>query len=62
MDEEARAVVIQNPGEGDSDVQSGEEEEEAPSGELKISEYDYLLSMPLWSLSEEKVAELNLSS
>lgn len=39
-----------------------EEPEEVESGELKINEYDYLLNMPLWSLSEEKVAELNLAS
>ena len=28
-------------------------------GEVPAKEYDYLLTMPLWSLSEEKVAELN---
>lgn len=27
-------------------------------GEVAPSEYDYLLSMPLWSLSEEKIEEL----
>ena len=27
-------------------------------GQVKPSEYDYLLTMPLWSLSEEKVEEL----
>lgn len=27
-------------------------------GEVKPSEYDYLLTMPMWSLCEEKVEEL----
>jgi hypothetical protein len=32
--------------------------EEAPVGQLPAKEYDYLLSMPLWALSEEKIQEL----
>jgi len=28
-------------------------------GEVHPREYDYLLTMPLWSLSEEKLDELN---
>lgn len=32
--------------------------EEAPAGQLPAKEYDYLLSMPLWALSEEKIQEL----
>lgn len=33
-------------------------EEQVPEGETPPKEYDYLLTMPLWSLSEEKIAEL----
>lgn len=30
-------------------------------GEVAPKEYDYLLSMPLWSLSEEKIEELAIA-
>lgn len=33
-------------------------EEQVPEGETSPREYDYLLTMPLWSLSEEKIEEL----
>lgn len=29
------------------------------AGAVPVKEYDYLLTMPLWSLSEEKVEELD---
>ena len=35
------------------------QEEEVKEGQVAPSEYDYLLTMPLWSLSEEKITELN---
>eukprot|EP01066_Platyproteum_vivax_P013223 Platyproteum_vivax@DN5995_c0_g1_i1.p1 len=35
-----------------------EEEEDVPEGELKTSDYDYLVGMPLWNLTEEKVQDL----
>ena len=56
-DEKARdvPVVVQ---EDDNGSDQGELEEVA-DGEINPKEYDYLLSMPLWSLSEEKVEELN---
>ena len=34
------------------------EDDGVEGGEVKPSEYDYLLTMSLWSLSEEKVEEL----
>jgi DNA topoisomerase-2 len=50
-------LVVSQP---EASMESGEdgEEEEAP-GVTPAREYDYLLSMPLWALSEERVAELN---
>jgi DNA topoisomerase-2 len=35
-----------------------EQEEEVKEEEIPIKDYDYLLSMPLWSLTEEKIEEL----
>lgn len=56
---------------GDDDSESGDEEADGDSGEDEDEEkktsagagggkggYDYLLSMPLWSLTQEKVAAL----
>lgn len=53
--EEKRATVIVND---DGEMQQEEEKEELRVGEISPKEYDYLLTMPLWSLSEEKVEEL----
>lgn len=49
-------VVVQD--DENEEAEQGEQEEVA-DGEINPKEYDYLLSMPLWSLSEEKVQELN---
>lgn len=47
--------------------ESDEEQEVAPAsqpgspllpGEIPSKEYDYLLSMPMWSLTDEKVTDL----
>ena len=49
---------------GDEDGSEGEDGEQAEEevkedeGAIPIKEYDYLLSMSLWSLTEEKVLEL----
>ena len=53
QDKKKATVVEQN-----SETESEESEDEV-IGAIRPSEYDYLLSMPLWSLSEEKVEELN---
>ena len=37
---------------------SQEEQEDEVKEEIPIKDYDYLLSMPLWSLTEEKIEEL----
>ncbi|KAL4429953.1 hypothetical protein ABPG74_000319 [Tetrahymena malaccensis] len=43
----------------DEEVQQEEEEEEqVQEGEIPLSEYNYLLSMPIFSLTEEKVLQL----
>ncbi|EAR83749.1 DNA topoisomerase IV (macronuclear) [Tetrahymena thermophila SB210] len=44
----------------DEEVQQDEEEEEeqVQEGEIPLSEYNYLLSMPIFSLTEEKVLQL----
>lgn len=34
-----------------------EDQEDNITGDIKSSEYDYLLRMPLWSLTQEKVIE-----
>lgn len=57
--EPRRAIVVQDQPNSQSDPEEEDGEDEADPGVLRISEYDYLLGMPLWSLSEEKVAELN---
>lgn len=52
--------VVQNDGGPDDEQEDGAEaEDEVAAGETPPREYDYLLTMPLWSLSEEKVAELS---
>lgn len=58
--EERRATVVQNDDKSDDEEVAGAEaEDEVAEGETPPREYDYLLTMPLWSLSEEKVAELS---
>ena len=37
------------------------QEAEVLEGEVAPREYDYLLSMPLWSLSTEKIEELTIA-
>lgn len=55
--------MIRNEEEKDDDeVDLNQEQEEAVAeGEVHPSEYDYLLTMPLWSLSQEKVEELTIA-
>ena len=56
--EEKRATVINNEEQADSEVPAANNEDGLAAGEVRPSEYDYLLTMPLWSLSEERVEEL----
>jgi DNA topoisomerase-2 len=67
-----KAILKENPGivAAEREAQAararagGEEAKEEsddgnePGSEIKPSDYDYLLSMALWSLSEERVAKL----
>lgn len=39
-------------------AEPGQQEEEIKEGEIPTKDYDYLLSMPLWSLTEERVNQL----
>ena len=39
-------------------AEPGQQEEEIKEGEIPSKDYDYLLGMPLWSLTEERVAQL----
>ena len=59
--EQKRVTVVKPEDEGsDVEVEKKEEEMEDEDGDgISPKEYDYLLSMPLWALSEEKVEELN---
>lgn len=52
---ENKSLTLKKP-ESDGEEEAKEEEEEV--GEIPQKEYDYLLTMPLWSLTEEKVEEL----
>ena len=56
--DEQRATVVRNDEDQDG-VEEAKQEEEYGAGEINPAEYDYLLTMPLWSLSEEKIEELN---
>jgi DNA topoisomerase-2 len=40
------------------DVEDQDQVEEVKEGEIDSKEYDYLLSMALWSLTEERVDDL----
>lgn len=53
--DEQRATVVK---EDDEEEKALEDQEELEAGDVDPKEYDYLLSMPLWSLSEEKIEEL----
>lgn len=55
--EQRRDRVIENEGSSDEERED-QAEEEVPAGGTSPKEYDYLLKMPLWSLSEEKVRDL----
>jgi len=57
--ERRRTTVVVNEDNQDEDQEGREEPEEAvPAGATPPKEYDYLLTMPLWALSEEKIEEL----
>ena len=45
---------------GDEEERSGaiQENEELKEGEVSAKEYEYLLSMPMWSVTEERVEQL----
>lgn len=45
--------------ESENGEDAGDNEEIVEAGEVSPKEYDYLLTMPLWALSEEKIEELN---
>ena len=59
--EQRRPTLVVDEDKPEEDGQEGEAqaEDEVAEGETPPREYDYLLTMPLWSLSEEKIAELN---
>lgn len=55
--DQARPTLVVNDESGEA-VEEVKEEEVEREGLVHPKEYDYLLTMPLWSLSEEKVEEL----
>jgi len=63
LKEQKKPTVVstqQEEGEGEDDILRREAQEAlnlAP-GEIHPKEYDYLLSLPMWSLTEERVEEL----
>jgi len=52
-------LVVHREDEDEGDRPEEIEAEVVAEGLVPAKEYDYLLTMPLWSLSEEKIAELN---
>lgn len=44
---------------GQEDEEMKDEDNNVPAGEVAPKEFDYLLTMPLWSLSEERIIDLN---
>lgn len=59
MKEEKKATVINQDDDANESRQSEiEKEDVVPPGGVSPKEFDYLLTMPLWSLSDEKVNEL----
>ena len=59
MKEEKKATVINQDDDANESRQSEiEKEDVVPPGGVSPKEFDYLLTMPLWSLSDEKINEL----
>lgn len=60
LKEDKKSVIIQSKDDQDQDgdQSDGEAEEVVPPGGVSPKEFDYLLTMPLWSLSDEKINEL----
>ena len=56
--DEKRVTVVENNEDSEQAAAGRADEDNLQAGEVKPSEYDYLLTMPLWSLSEERVEEL----
>jgi DNA topoisomerase-2 len=58
--DDRRVTVIENNEQEDSEQAAAgrADDDNLLPGEVKPSEYDYLLTMPMWSLCEEKVEEL----
>jgi DNA topoisomerase-2 len=52
--------VDEAAGEPSDEEEKADADEQVAEGEISPKEYDYLLTMPLWSLSDEKVEELNI--
>lgn len=57
-DEKKVTVVEENQNSDEEEKKEEEELSQIEEGGVAPREYDYLLSMPLWSLSLEKVLEL----
>ena len=51
-------MVVNEDNQDEDQEREEEREEEVAAGATPPKEYDYLLTMPLWALSEEKIAEL----
>ena len=58
---QSKAIKTAADGAGQADEPSGDiavEEEDLAEGEVSPKEFDYLLSMPMWSVTEERVDQL----
>lgn len=64
LNENKKVTVVQNSEEkidqDEGEIKEGtmEIDEVLADGEIPAKEYDYLLTMPMWSLTDEKVEEL----
>ena len=58
LPEKKRLTVISEEENKENEVNNSRVDEEEKDGIVPAKEYDYLLSMPIWNLTEEKVEEL----
>lgn len=58
--DENRLTVVKDDADDEEEVKADDQVDlmEVDNGEVAPKEFDYLLSMPLWSLSKEKIEEL----
>jgi DNA topoisomerase-2 len=59
IQQDKKKLTVVNPDNEEEKREQEEDEDMVEEGQIPAKEYDYLLTMPLWSLSDEKIKELN---